>query len=466
MRLLSSILFLLAVLPGASAAPEARYLGALPTPDGRVLKIGVALFERADGSPWASFASPDQDAYDVPVTRFTRKGKALDLDLGWAAIKLTELKSGLKGSYTQNGERSDIELVKVAQFPQRARPQAPKAPYPYTSHALAIKGGEGVMLGATLTLPKGKHRPNLVVLVHGSGPGTRDGMVAGHEQFKVLADYLARRGLAVLRYDKRGIARSSGNYDQHTIGQLADDLAGVVDAMRARGQFGRVGVAGISEGPGVAVALEARKPGALDFLVSLSGVGLNGMEMILLQDRVYLERQNPTGEELARLLPYVAKWYQTIAANEQAEARIAALKALTAGLTPEERALVAKYKADVGTLSLDWAAKPFVHAMLLTDARAQWQAVRCPVLAIGGSLDVQVPAPENVGGIVAALHAGGNRSVESHILPSLNHLLQTAVSGGEDEYERIDETMAPAVMERIARFATSTTVSPQLGGKL
>ncbi len=466
MRHLSALLFLLSILPVAAAAPVGHYLGELPVPDGRVLKIGVELFKRADGASWASFASPDQGAYDIPVQRYTENGKALELDLGWATIALTEQKSGLAGSYTQNGERSAIVLKKVDRFPQRSRPQSPRGPFPYSSETLAIKGGEGVMLGATLTLPHGKRRPNLVLLVNGSGPTNRDGMVAGHEQLKVLADYLSRRGLAVLRYDKRGIARSSGNFDQHTFGQLVDDLGGVVSAMRARGQFGRIGAAGISEGPGVAAALEMRTPGVLDFLVSLSGVGLNGMDMILLQDRVYLERQKPGSEELARLMEYVATWYQTIGAHEAPQARVAALKALTASLTPADRALITQYKADHGTLSMDWASKPFVHAMLQTDAPAQWRSVRCPVLALGGSLDVQVPASENVGAIVAALRAGGNGAVEWHILPSLNHLLQTAVTGAEDEYERIDETLAPAVMATIARFASSPTVSPQLDGKL
>ncbi len=436
-------------------AAEGHYLGALRVPEGPPLQIGVELFERADGSAWASFASPDQDAYDVPVARFTRRGDKLDLDLGFASLSLAFEDQRLKGQYSQNSAPVAVELRPVESFPQRDRPQDPKGPFPYTSSTLAIESADGVVLGATLSMPVGRRRPNLVVLVHGSGPSNRDGNVAGHRGLKVLADHLARAGLAVLRYDKRGIARSTGNYDQHTFAQLVDDLSAVMQAMRKRGQFGRIGVVGVSEGPGVAAALAARKAESVDFLVSLSGVGLSGMEMILLQDRVYLERQHPSAEELERLMAYVGKWYQTVQAHDDAQQRVEALKSLMANLTREERSLVAKYKADHGTLSLDWASKPFVRAMLLADARADWRAVRCPVLALGGELDVQVPAKENIDAIVASLQAGGNRRVEAHVLPALNHLLQTASSGAEDEYATIEETIAPAVIERVARFAAS-----------
>jgi fermentation-respiration switch protein FrsA (DUF1100 family) len=105
-----------------------------------------------------------------------------------------------------------------------------------------------------------------------------------------------------------------------------------------------------------------------------------------------------------------------------------------------------------GTLSVSWAAKPFLRASLLSNPQAAWRRVRCPVLALNGSLDHQVPAKENLAGIIAALSAGGNEKVESAELLSLNHLFQTAKTGAEDEYDKIDETLAPIVLHRITQF--------------
>jgi fermentation-respiration switch protein FrsA (DUF1100 family) len=134
--------------------------------------------------------------------------------------------------------------------------------------------------------------------------------------------------------------------------------------------------------------------------------------------------------------------------------RIAALKTLFDELSPQDKTLVEKNKMNEGSLSLSWAAKPFLRASLMSDPQVDWRAVRCPVLALNGSLDHQVPAKENLAGIVAALHAGGNDRVESAELPSLNHLFQTAITGAEDEYFKIDETIAPVVLQRVAQFVT------------
>jgi fermentation-respiration switch protein FrsA (DUF1100 family) len=149
---------------------------------------------------------------------------------------------------------------------------------------------------------------------------------------------------------------------------------------------------------------------------------------------------------------YVRKYYEVVLAEAAPGPRIAALKSLYNGLAPFEQDLVQKLEMNQGTLSLAWAEKPFLRVSLQADPPADWRAIRCPVLALNGSLDHQVPAADNLHGIVGALHAGGNRTVESEIIPSLNHLFQTAATGRDDEYGSIDETLAPTVMQRIERF--------------
>ncbi len=431
---------------------QGRWLGAMKTADGITLRLGADLFTRADGSYWASVASPDQGALDIPVRRISETPDGVELDVGFAAMHLRWNADHFDAEFRQDGTPTPLTLRKVAEFPSAARTQTPRGPFPYDEQTLAIASADGVTLGATLTLPQGKASGSVVVLVHGSGPQTRDSAMFGHRPFAVLADYLARRGIAVLRYDKRGIARSSGTYEQHTLPDLANDLGAVVKALKARRQFGRVGLVAFSEGPEVAAMVAARDPHAVDFIVALAGTGLDGLNAVVLQDRVYAQDKGASPADVARLQVYVRQWYGIIKAQPDAELRIGALKALVAGLAPQDKALVEKYEMNVGTLSYQWAAMPFLRASLMSDPRAHWRKVRCPVLALNGSLDHQVPLPENLAGLVDALHEGGNRKVESAILPSLNHLFQTARTGREDEYPGIAETLAPAAMEKIAAF--------------
>ncbi|MES2319885.1 MAG: alpha/beta fold hydrolase [Pseudomonadota bacterium] len=437
---------------GTIVEHQGRWLGDMTLPDGKVLKIGVELMVRADGSAWASFASPDQAAYDMPVKGIVESPHKVDLDLGMATLGLTWSNDHFEGAYAQNGPPLHFALNKVGDFPRRLLPQAPRAPFPYRELALAIPAGGGVVLGATLSMPLDREKPNVVVLVAGSGPVARDGGVAGHQAFLVMADHLARRGIAVLRYDKRGVARSNGNYEQHTVAQLASDVHAALEALRKSGKFARIGVVGISEGPGLAAAVGARDPAALDFVVSLAGVGLNGLELLLLQDRIYARDKGATPDEVQRLMPYVRTWYERVLAHADVEPRVAALKALSASLSGADQALVQKYEMNQGTLSLGWAAQPALRASLQSDPAPDWRALKVPVLALHGGLDHQVPAEENQCAILAALKAGGNTHVEAARLPSLNHLLQSASSGADDEYFRIEETMAPAVLRAIAAF--------------
>lgn len=428
-----------------------HWLGDMKLPDGRVLKVGAELFTRADGSAWASLAVPDQGAYDIPVKSMTEKDDSAALQ--FASIELDMVWAGdhFKAEWKQAGATFPLELKRVGSFPQKIRPQTPVAPFPYSEEALAIRSADGVTLGATLSMPKGVARPDIVILVHGSGPQTRDEAIFGHRTFAVLADHLARQGVAVLRYDKRGISRSTGDYESHTQVQLVDDLNAVVNAVKARRQFGRLGLIGHSEGPMIAAAVAARQPASVDFLVSMAGVGLRGLGMMLLQDRLAAQDHGAGPAEVEQLMVYVRHFYEIVIAEADGETRIAALKAFQAALPDADKALVAKYRMNEGSLSLRLAGQPALRASLMADPRGAWKSVRCPVLVLNGSLDHQVP-PESLAGIVASLAEGGNKKTESAVIPSLNHLFQTARTGNEDEYSQIDETIAPVALQRIAAF--------------
>jgi pimeloyl-ACP methyl ester carboxylesterase len=449
-----SLLILLALQPVARAdvlkEHQGSWIGDMKIPNGPTIKIGTELFTRADGSSWASIAVPGNAAYDMPVNSIHETGTTVGLDFERASLKLTWKTDHFDGEFQEvGGPVLAFPLAKVAAFPKKVRPQTPKAPFPYKDETLAIASTDGVTLGATLSVPDGVAHPNVVVLVHGAGPMTRD----EDGTFLVLADYLARHGVAVLRYDKRGIARSTGSYENHTEAQLAEDLHAVVQALQARHRFKRLGLVGHSEGPGIAAAVAGQYPQSVDFLVSLAGVGLPGLDMLLLQDRAAATVNGATPAQADRLVAWSRTYYQTIIDQPDGGKRIAALKALEGQRSPEDKAMAEKYKMNGGSLSLDngFAGKEFLRAMLMADTPRDWRAVKCPVLALNGSLDQQVPV-ESLAGIIANLQAGGNRNVESTVLPSLNHLFQTAKTGAEDEYDSLQETLAPLAMQRVAAF--------------
>jgi uncharacterized protein len=433
---------------------QGRWLGDMQIPDGPKISFGAHFLQRADGSYWASGVEPGRGAYHIPVDAITENGDDIALHFDSASLKLQWDGRQFRGAFHQNGAVMPITLRKVDAFTVRARPQTPRRPFPYQEQYITFNSAPGVTLSATLSTPHGKGPVNAVVLVHGSGPQTRDQEAGGHQQFGVLADFLSRRGIAVLRYDKRGVGYSSGDYRAHTVKDLATDLQAALKTLRARRQFASIGVIATSEGPEVAAAVAARNPGAIDFIVALAGTGLNGLESLIVQDRAYAQDKKASPEEVARLMVYVRNFYTTILAHEETEPRLSALKALRVNLPRSDRDLIDKYEMDQGTLSLDWAAKPFLRASLQSNPPADWRAVRCPVLALIGGVDRQVPPTENLGGLVAALVEGGNTQVESEVLPSLNHLFQTAETGYEEEYAKIDETMAPVALARIAGFVS------------
>lgn len=452
LRRFAPLLFCLALPPGAHAGVlkdhPGHWMGELIVPEGPPLKFGVEIFTRADGSAWASVASPDQGAFDIPVAGVTESGNQAVLDVTMAKLSLTWTGDRFDGKWTQGGETLPVRnMSKVRQFPGQVRPQTPVAPFPYSEQSVAIPASSGVTLGATLTVPRNAVKPVLVVLVHGSGPHTRDEHMAGHRPFAVLADHLARQGIAVLRYDKRGVARSTGDYAGHTQAGLASDLHAVLKAMRARGQFRKVGVLGHSEGPMIAADVLQKDPKAADFLISLAGVGLKGKDLIVLQDRLLAQDRGASPAEVERLAAFASRFYDIVIANADVAPRVAALKELRKA----DQALIDKYKMNEGSLSIGMAEQPALRVILLADPAPAWRAVKVPVLALNGSKDRQVP-PESLAAIVSALAAGGNRRVESAIVPSLNHMLQTADTGAETEYTRIDETVAPVVLQRVAGF--------------
>jgi pimeloyl-ACP methyl ester carboxylesterase len=332
------------------------------------------------------------------------------------------------------------------------RPQHPKPPFPYAQREVKYKNStDGSTIAGTLTLPREKGLHPAALLITGSGLQDRDETIAGHKPFLVLADHLTRRGIAVLRVDDRGIGGSTGDPKRATPQVNATDVAAGAAFLRAQPEVDpkRVGLIGHSEG-GIIAPLVASQSKEIAFIVSLAGTGLPGAEINLAQMEILL-RATPgfTDEERARLTAAQKKIIELIKADADDDALAAAIRAAS------EIQHKAASKAELDTAIADatrQAGSPWFRAFAKLDPREAWRKVSCPVLALNGEKDTQVPADANLAAIAKALADGGNKDVTTRKLPALNHLFQTSKTGMLDEYAQIEETFHAPALDLIASW--------------
>jgi fermentation-respiration switch protein FrsA (DUF1100 family) len=355
-----------------------------------------------------------------------------------------------------------LTLKRLAKAPEFARPHDPKKPFPYAAEEVVYENkAAGVKLAATLTLPKGAGPFPAVVLITGSGPQDRDETVAGHRPFLVLADYLTRRGIAVLRADDRGVGGSTGDVFKSTTADFADDALAGVAYLKGRKEVHpkQIGLLGHSEG-GIAAPLAAVKSADIAFIVLLAGTGLPGEELLYLQGERVGRAAGAGEKELARGRALQEAFFAILKKEKDAAAvrkqLLAAVEAERAKLSDEEKK-AAKGQEVALQAQLKMIQTPWFRYFLTHDPRPALRQVRCPVLALNGAKDVQVPSKENLGAIEKALREGGNKDFTVKELPGLNHLFQTCKTGGIAEYGTIEETIAPAVLDLVADWVRQRT---------
>jgi pimeloyl-ACP methyl ester carboxylesterase len=332
------------------------------------------------------------------------------------------------------------------------RPQTPQPPFPYQSAEVTFKNEKaGVTLAGTFTVPADMSPFPAVVLLTGSGPEDRNETIFGHQIFGVLADYLTRQGVAVLRFDDRGVGQSGGTQQGMTSADYATDAQAALAWLRAQPGIrkNQVGLLGHSEG-GTAAIGAAGQPAGPDFLVLLAAPGIAGDEMIVLQSLALTRQQTTDAPRLAAIEKQQRRMTQIIQQTpNDAQAR-AMLMALYNPTNDSDTANAMESQFAV-------MVSPF-YRHLLADRPAQTLAkVHCPVLALGGSKDLQVPATGNLAATAVALKAAGNHDVTTKELPGLNHLFQTASTGSPAEYGTIEETFAPAALQLITDWIAQHT---------
>ncbi|MGH7027399.1 alpha/beta hydrolase family protein [Brevundimonas sp.] len=341
-------------------------------------------------------------------------------------------------------------------YAERRRPQNPVAPLPYVSQDVIFDAPDpDISPVGTLTYPLSGRSFPAVVLVAGSGPHDRDGGMSLHKTLLVLADHLTRQGFAVLRYDKRGVGLTGG--ERHP-GSTTDDYA--ADALAAvrflakqpNIDAGRIGVVGHSEGGIVAAMVAAEAPEEVAFIIMLAGTGLPGIEIKSLQDAA-ARRADGMPEPLVRLNQTQERGLLEIAASDLGhQEALAAMATATRDLPEDVKATLEIPEEGIPVDAYEELLTPWFRRFLELDPRTYLEKVTSPALALGGELDLQVPASRNLEEISQALTRAANPRMTVRLLPGVNHNLQTARTGKESEYFLIEETISPSVLAVVSAW--------------
>jgi uncharacterized protein len=443
----------------APVDPEVmRFAGTVAVP-GMELPFAVELTRGANGYT-GKIQVPQQGTRDLPLSDVVVSRERISFAIAEVGAKWSARRDA-KGapadcSFEQGPAKLTCTLTAIDAAAYQAlgvpvRPQEPKPPFDYDAIDVTYDNPAGaVKLAGTLTVPKGEGPFPAVLMVTGSGVQDRDESILGHKPFWVIADHLARHGVATLRVDDRGIGGSSGDPSKATTDDFVGDaLAGVTFlATQPRVDAKHIGLIGHSEG-GLIAPMAAARSKQIAFVVMLAGPGVPGAELMPRQVERLLQASGVPEAEIA-----------TAVAQQRAIMKIVASKHDEATARKEINAVLAGPSGELNeglAPEIDRLLSPWFRNFARFDPRPTLAKVKVPVLALNGELDVQVDAEQNTVAIEKALRR--NRKAEVKRMPGLNHLFQHATTGAVAEYAAIEETIAPEVLDTITTWIQQTTGS-------
>lgn len=400
--------------------------------------------------------SPDQGAEGIPLSKAGMENGKVRFECDAIAGKfLGSWKNGnetLVGDWIQGGARVPLELKRTPP-PKNLRPQEPKPPFPYEISSIEFPGGDkGVRLSGTLTKPKGPGPFPAIVLVSGSGPQDRDESVFGHRPFLVLADYLTRRGWVVLRYDDRGVAQSTGTFTLATTEDFARDALAAVNYLSSTQNFvsDPIGILGHSEGAIVAIMVASQNP-RVSFIVLISGPAVPGYDIILKQTELISRHQGMKEPQLEKVMNAQRQLLDLVRdETDSSSLRDKVRMTLRESIKnlPEESE-DKELNEKILETQVEQILSPWFRFFIRNNPATVLEKVRQPVLALYGEKDLQVPPEQNIPPLAATLEKAKHPDFQIVKLPGLNHLMQSAETGGLEEYARIEETFSPRALKVI-----------------
>ncbi|MFK8115015.1 MAG: alpha/beta hydrolase family protein [Rubripirellula sp.] len=423
---------------------------------GAKLKLGLKVYRENDGALSAKLDVYTQQALGIPV-EFKRDGdkyklssKALGLEYEG---KLNADKSRLNGVFKQGALQADLEFEKanLNYKPKLNRPQMPTKPYPYDSSEITFENKrDALTLAGTLTTPNGDGPFPAALLITGSGPQNRDEALLGHRPFLVIADHLTRQGIAVLRFDDRGVGGSNGDFSSATSEDFAEDVRAGIEYLKRHPKIdsAKIGLIGHSEG-GLIAPMVAAQRSDVAFIVLMAGPGVVGAKIIESQQAAMVKASGAAPAVVAANQQIMAAVLDLFKAEEDVTAIAinAACKAVVENIKDEK--LRKQLDVPLGPMF----STPWMQFFIRHDPSTDLQRVKCPVLAINGMKDLQVLADLNLNAIEQALKAGGNEDFKIVRLPDQNHLFQeTGGLGTAGDYAKIEQTFSPKTLAVISKW--------------
>jgi len=441
-NLLFSFIFLLICFSVKSQEVTGSWYGSLEV-QGQKLRIVFHVEEEGENFK-STMDSPDQGAKGIPMGNTTFTRDTLEISAPNMMMKFTGVLNNeeVKGTFQQGGLQLPLRLTRKET--KLNRPQTPTKPYPYMEEEVTFENtNDTVTLAGNLTKPKNVENFPTVILISGSGPQNRNEELMGHQPFLVLADYLTRNGIAVLRYDDRGVGESTGRFDTSTIYDFAEDTKAAVSYLKSRKDIDKdkIILLGHSEG-GVVAPLVASNDKTIAGIITLAGPGERLDKVLLQQQKDIYSRSGMAPATVDSIISLNKGFYDIVNTVDKNQINKEFLKYGQS-----------KSMSNIEiTQQIESVSDRWFYSFITYDPKEILQQVSCPVLAINGSKDMQVNARQNLTAIKNHLAQGGNKNVTIKEMEGLNHLFQKATTGMPNEYAQIEETMSPKVLEIIKNW--------------
>ena len=418
------------------------------------LRIAYTIDVDQDGSLSATMHSLDEVVYDIPINEILYEDNQLTLICEAAQSTYEgQLVKGrnsvhFDGKWLQAGQAIDLDLQPVEEIPRPNRPQDPQPPFPYEEQEVVFENiPAGIQLAGTLTIPEGTGPFPVLVTISGSGSQDRNSTFFEHKPFWVIADYLTRLGIAVLRYDDRGVGGSTNAETEATTVDLAGDVIAAVSFLLDHPDIdpNRIGLIGHSEG-GIIAPMVATEIENIALIVLLAGPVLPSSQILFDQTVDILRAKGVPEPDIEIELMYLSRVVQILQDNPD-------------DLVAKEKireAVIQIYGSSISQQELDNEAKfwtsPWMRFFVLYDPAPTLAQVTCPILALFCERDIQVNVSQNLPVMEAILAQAGHTDYLVHELPELNHLFQTAQTGVIEEYAQIEETFSPIALDLIGAW--------------
>lgn len=401
----------------------------------------------------ATMDSPKQGAKGIPTSQISIKEKTLKIEISQIKFeysgKLISSES-IQGNLTQRGQSFPMELKRqTGELKTEKKPQEPNSPFPYNSEEVTfVNPNGGHQLAGTFTFPTTNKKYKTIILISGSGPQNRDEELLGHKPFLVLSDYLTKQGYAVLRYDDRGVSKSTGNFATATSMDFATDVEAAINYLKNRNEVESIGLMGHSEG-GMIAPIVASRNLDIAFIVLLAGPGTPIKELLLDQYELIAKANKISDQEIQQTKNFNAKVFDLFI--QQKDTNFIKNEIIS----EQQKLLGDKYDEEQALMMYNQTNTPWFRYFLTFDPKVYLSQVKCPVLAVNGSLDLQVPSEKNLNAIKEILTQSGNNNFKTIELKKLNHLFQKSKTGNPAEYGIIEETFSPSAMRTISEWLTN-----------